>query len=341
MDLTTALTFVREHRRGVLVSQKRDGRPQLSNIMLRGRTTTASIRISITADRAKYKNLARDPRASLHVTPGGLLRLRRCSRATWSSAPSPRRPTMPRSTSSSTSTAPWAASTPTGTSSAKRWSPTVASSLRLTPDPRLRHAAQLTGGVRPRRPRPATERALGGRPLSQATGALGPMSSACDRPRPMRARSVAGGLHRPSGGAGQRSRGPDGRHDLAGTIAVRVPREAEDDPAFEDELVLPWAVPLEDVAALVVSPIELDGDLQLRVGQVDLRELPSVRIVDGVVDDRFRQSMLNQQREHQKFEVAVCDLVPVDAIGDRSSQPPDPGPPTASVLRERCDQLGP
>ena len=30
-------TFVREHRRGVLASQKRDGRPQLSNMMLRGR----------------------------------------------------------------------------------------------------------------------------------------------------------------------------------------------------------------------------------------------------------------------------------------------------------------
>ena len=108
----------------------------------------------------------------------------------------------------------------------------------------------------------------------------------------MRARSVAGGLHRPSGGAGQLARSPDGRHDLVGPIAVRIPCEAKDDPAFEDERVLPWAVALEDVAALVVSSIELDGDLQLRVGQVDLRELPSVRIVDGVVDDRFRQSVL-------------------------------------------------
>lgn len=51
----------------MLVTQKRDGRPQLSNIMY---TVDADgvIRISITADRAKAKNLARSPIASLHVT---------------------------------------------------------------------------------------------------------------------------------------------------------------------------------------------------------------------------------------------------------------------------------
>ncbi len=67
MDLETALAFVREHRHGVLVTQKQDGRPQLSNILY-AVGADGVIRVSVTADRAKTKNLARDPRASLHVT---------------------------------------------------------------------------------------------------------------------------------------------------------------------------------------------------------------------------------------------------------------------------------
>ncbi len=67
MDLPTALAYVSERARGVLVTQKRDGRPQLSNVMY-GVGEDGVIRVSITADRAKAKNLARDPRASLHVT---------------------------------------------------------------------------------------------------------------------------------------------------------------------------------------------------------------------------------------------------------------------------------
>jgi PPOX class probable F420-dependent enzyme len=52
--------------KGVLVTLKRDGRPQLSNINYAFDGTT--IRISITEDRAKTKNLRRDPRASVYVT---------------------------------------------------------------------------------------------------------------------------------------------------------------------------------------------------------------------------------------------------------------------------------
>ena len=67
MDLATALAFARQHPRGVITAQKRDGRPQLSNVMyVVG--DDGVIRVSITADRAKYANLRRDPRASLHVT---------------------------------------------------------------------------------------------------------------------------------------------------------------------------------------------------------------------------------------------------------------------------------
>jgi PPOX class probable F420-dependent enzyme len=67
MDLSTALSFVGEHRNGVLVTQKRDGRPQLSNIIY-AVGDDGVVRVSITADRAKAKNLARTPIASLHVS---------------------------------------------------------------------------------------------------------------------------------------------------------------------------------------------------------------------------------------------------------------------------------
>jgi PPOX class probable F420-dependent enzyme len=67
MDLSTALDFARQHRNGVLTTLKRDGRPQLSNILY-AVDDQGLVRISITADRAKAKNLARDPRASVHVT---------------------------------------------------------------------------------------------------------------------------------------------------------------------------------------------------------------------------------------------------------------------------------
>jgi PPOX class probable F420-dependent enzyme len=65
MDLTTAHAFAAQHRNGVLVTLKRDGRPQLSNIVYG--FADGTFRISITTDRAKYVNLRRDPRASLYV----------------------------------------------------------------------------------------------------------------------------------------------------------------------------------------------------------------------------------------------------------------------------------
>ena len=66
MELSDALAFTADHRHGVLTTQKRDGRPQLSNVTYL--VTDGVIKVSITADRAKYANLSRDPRASLHVT---------------------------------------------------------------------------------------------------------------------------------------------------------------------------------------------------------------------------------------------------------------------------------
>ena len=66
MDLATALSFARDRRNGVLVTLKRDGRPQLSNISYLV-DDDGTIKISITAGRAKYANLQRDARASLYV----------------------------------------------------------------------------------------------------------------------------------------------------------------------------------------------------------------------------------------------------------------------------------
>ena len=67
MELETALEYVRGRHRGVLVTLKADGRPQLSNIAY-ALGDDGVIRISVTAGRAKTRNVARDGRVSLHVT---------------------------------------------------------------------------------------------------------------------------------------------------------------------------------------------------------------------------------------------------------------------------------
>jgi PPOX class probable F420-dependent enzyme len=55
-----------ESRHGVLVTLKKDGRPQLSNVAYA--YADGVVRISVTDERAKTRNLRRDPRASFHVT---------------------------------------------------------------------------------------------------------------------------------------------------------------------------------------------------------------------------------------------------------------------------------
>jgi PPOX class probable F420-dependent enzyme len=61
----TLLDRIGTHGLGVLVTIKRDGRPQLSNVTYVFDGTR--VRVSLTDDRAKTKNLRRDPRASLYV----------------------------------------------------------------------------------------------------------------------------------------------------------------------------------------------------------------------------------------------------------------------------------
>ncbi|GAA5011941.1 PPOX class F420-dependent enzyme [Streptomyces sp. Tue6028] len=62
------LKLLSEYKGGVLVTLKKDGRPQLSNVSHAYYPDEGVIRVSLTDDRAKTRNLRRDPRASYHVT---------------------------------------------------------------------------------------------------------------------------------------------------------------------------------------------------------------------------------------------------------------------------------
>ncbi len=62
------LRLLSEYKGGVLVTLKKDGRPQLSNVNHVYYPDEGIIRVSLTDDRAKTRNLRRDPRASYHVT---------------------------------------------------------------------------------------------------------------------------------------------------------------------------------------------------------------------------------------------------------------------------------
>jgi len=62
------LQLLSEYDGGVLVTLKQDGRPQLSNVNHAYYPEERIIRVSLTDDRAKTRNLRRDARASYHVT---------------------------------------------------------------------------------------------------------------------------------------------------------------------------------------------------------------------------------------------------------------------------------
>jgi PPOX class probable F420-dependent enzyme len=66
METEQALQAARDNNQSTLVTLKADGRPQLSNV-LHTVGDDGVVRISITTDRAKYKNLLRTPWAALHV----------------------------------------------------------------------------------------------------------------------------------------------------------------------------------------------------------------------------------------------------------------------------------
>jgi len=66
MQISDAIEFVRDHKNGVLIALKSNGRPQSSNIAYIVNDQDRIV-ISVTDGRAKTSNLRRDPRASLHV----------------------------------------------------------------------------------------------------------------------------------------------------------------------------------------------------------------------------------------------------------------------------------
>lgn len=62
------LSLLADRHSGVVVTLKKDGRPQLSNVSYTFDLERRQIRVSITDGRAKTKNLRRDPRVSFYVS---------------------------------------------------------------------------------------------------------------------------------------------------------------------------------------------------------------------------------------------------------------------------------
>ena len=65
------LRLFTETDHGVLVTMRRDGRPQLSNVNHTFDPERRLLRVSITADRAKAKNLARELSSGVFVSRDG------------------------------------------------------------------------------------------------------------------------------------------------------------------------------------------------------------------------------------------------------------------------------
>ena len=66
MDLSPTLDWAATRKHGVLITLRRDGRAQSSDVVYA--VIDGEIHISLTADRAKTKNMRRDPRVVFHIT---------------------------------------------------------------------------------------------------------------------------------------------------------------------------------------------------------------------------------------------------------------------------------
>jgi len=66
VELERARAFLIQRHNGILATIKRNGRPQLSNVLYL-LDDDGRIKVSVTQTRAKTHNLRRDPRATLHV----------------------------------------------------------------------------------------------------------------------------------------------------------------------------------------------------------------------------------------------------------------------------------
>jgi PPOX class probable F420-dependent enzyme len=65
LNRAEAEEFLQRHREAVLATIRKDGRPQLSNVLVAYKD--GKLLISTTEDRAKYHNLVRDPRCTVLV----------------------------------------------------------------------------------------------------------------------------------------------------------------------------------------------------------------------------------------------------------------------------------
>lgn len=66
MDLNRAIDWAKGGRNAVLITLRKDGRPQSSDVAYA--IADQSFLISVTAGRAKTSNMRRDPRTVLHIT---------------------------------------------------------------------------------------------------------------------------------------------------------------------------------------------------------------------------------------------------------------------------------
>ncbi len=69
MHTSEALEWAAARRTGVLITIRRDGRAQSSDVVYA--VSDGQLRISLTADRAKTINMRRDPRVVFHITDPG------------------------------------------------------------------------------------------------------------------------------------------------------------------------------------------------------------------------------------------------------------------------------
>jgi len=69
MDIDTALTWAQGRSNAVLITLRKDGRAQSSDIAYA--IEDGTFLISVTNDRAKTANMRRDPRVVLHITDPG------------------------------------------------------------------------------------------------------------------------------------------------------------------------------------------------------------------------------------------------------------------------------
>lgn len=65
MNLSQAQAYLKQTHNGTLATAKKDGRPQLSNILYLYDEDTNEIKISTTADRFKARNIQRNPQVSM------------------------------------------------------------------------------------------------------------------------------------------------------------------------------------------------------------------------------------------------------------------------------------